>query len=132
MAKIKSYRDLEVWQDAIRLAERRVYMITSELPDDERFGLRSQAQRAAVSIPSNIAEGFGRSGRTEYGRFVSIARGSLMELETQLTLMARLGLTSRDGMLPVWDSAQRVGKMLTSLRSSLAAKLQALSPKPPR
>ncbi len=128
MAKIKSYRDLEVWQHAITLAEQ-VYRVTAQLPAEERFGLKSQAQRAAVSVPANIAEGFGRSSRTEYARYVTIARGSLMELETHLTLMVRLELIDRDAVLPIWDTAQSVGKMLTSLRTALSTKPQAPSPK---
>jgi carbamoyl-phosphate synthase large subunit len=129
MSDIKSYRDLKVWQEAIFLAEQ-VYRITGQLPADERFGLRTQAQRAAVSVPANIAEGFGRSGRLEYARFVGVARGSLMELETHLTLMVRLELIDRAAMLCAWETAQKVGKMLTALRRSLNTKPQAQSPKP--
>ena len=121
MAKIVSYRDLEVWQVAMDLVEA-VYRLSADLPDTERYGLRSQTQRAAVSIPSNIAEGFGRGSSADYVRFVTIARGSLMELETQLALLVRLGLTERDRMLPVWEKAQSVGRMLTSLRKSLSGK----------
>ena len=81
---------LEVWQEAMRLV-RKVYLATDGMPETERFGLQSQMRRAVVSIPSNIAEGAGRGGKTEYVRFPHIARGSLMELDTQLWLGQDLG-----------------------------------------
>ena len=115
---ILSYRDLEVWQQAMDLVEA-VYRLTADLPDTERYGLRSQTQRAAVSIPSNIAEGFGRGSAADYARFINIARGSLMELETQLALMVRLNLVDREDVLPMWDRCRSVGRMLTALRGSL-------------
>ncbi len=131
MAKIISYRDLEVWQKAMDLVES-VYRLSAKLPDTERYGLRSQVQRAAVSIPSNIAEGFGRGSPVDYVRLLTIARTSLMELETQLALLVRLGMAERDPMLPVWEQAQTVGRMLTALRKSVAkagTKAQGPSPK---
>ncbi|WP_291184897.1 four helix bundle protein [Dokdonella sp.] len=75
--------DLEVWKDAMRMV-REIYRTTAEFPEYERFGLISQMRRAAVSVPSNIAEGAARGGRTELVRFLTIARGSLAELDTQL------------------------------------------------
>jgi len=128
MAKVKTYRDLEVWNDAMTLVEK-VYQLTADFPADERYGLKSQMQRAAASVPANIAEGYGRSGKIEYARFVTIARGSLMELETYLALCVRLNLCNRDLMLPIWKRAESVGKMLTRLRLVLA-KPQTPSPKP--
>jgi four helix bundle protein len=79
------------------------------MPDNERFGLTSQMQRAAVSVPSNIAEGYGRGGG-DYRRFVLIARGSLMELGTQLELAVRLDLAKRDQVAAAWPLAQDVGR----------------------
>lgn len=111
------YRELDVWQKAMTLAER-VYELSRQLPDSERFGLVAQMQRAVVSIPSNIAEGYGRGGR-DYRRHVLIARGSLLELETQLELCVRLKLAERDAVIPLWPLAQDVGKMLTRLAQSL-------------
>jgi len=125
---MKTYRDLEVWNESMQLVED-VYRLTEDFPKDERFGLRSQMQRAAVSIPANVAEGYGRSGRTDYARFVAIARGSLMELETYLALSVRLELTNRTAMLPIWNRAESVGEMLTRLRTVLA-RPQTPSPRP--
>ena len=73
MAKITSYRDLSVWQKAMNVVEA-VYRITASLPDTERYGLRTQAQRSAVSVPCNIAEGFGRDSPADYARFLTIGR----------------------------------------------------------
>ncbi|HOW19678.1 MAG TPA: four helix bundle protein, partial [Phycisphaerae bacterium] len=86
---LQTYRDLEAWQRAIDLVEA-VYVLTRGFPNAERFGLTSQTQRASVSIPSNIAEGYGRSHRGDYLHHLSMARGSLMELEIQLTIAVRL------------------------------------------
>jgi four helix bundle protein len=80
-----AHYDLEVWQEAMRLA-REIYRASVELPPDERFGLTNQIRRAVVSVASNIAEGAGRGSKAEYSRFLLIARGSLMELDTQLWL----------------------------------------------
>ena len=89
---VKTFRDLVAWQKAIVLAKQ-VYQVTAQLPSSEKFGLISQMRRAAVSIQSNIAEGYGRQSLTEYVRFLKVARGSLMELQTQLILVEELHLT---------------------------------------
>ena len=86
---VKTLRDLIAWQKAMALAKE-VYRATTRMPDSEKFGLTSQMRRAAVSIPSNIAEGHGRQSRTDYIRFLRTARGSLMELQTQLILAMEL------------------------------------------
>ena len=116
---VVTYRDLDVWRVAMDLREQ-VYGVSAMFPGDERFGLTSQVRRASVSVPSNIAEGYGRIHRAEYIHHLSIARGSLMEVETQLTLAARLKLTERESVLPLWDSCQRVGQMLNKLIESLS------------
>lgn len=116
---LKSYRDLEVWQLAMDLAEM-VYANTKQYPRDERFGLMSQSRRAAVSIPSNIAEDYGRIHRGDYLKFLSNARGSLCELETQLILAGRLKLVAREVLNPTWALCQRIGKMLLRLIESLS------------
>jgi len=89
MGEIKTFRDLVAWQKAMQLAEQ-VYHATSKMPDSEKFGLTSQMRRAAVSVPSNIAEGHGRQNLPDYVRFLKTARGSLMELQTQLILAEQL------------------------------------------
>jgi len=126
---MKSYRELEVWQRAIELVEG-TYQLTALLPQAEKFGLVSQLQRAAVSIPANIAEGYGRSHRGDYLHHLSFARGSLFEFETLLTVVGRLKLASRSTVLPVWRVAQDVGKMLTRLIASLQSKAPIRNPKP--
>ncbi|HEY3322103.1 MAG TPA: four helix bundle protein [Planctomycetota bacterium] len=116
--QINTYRDLTVWQMAMDLVEE-VYVLTRLFPADERFGLTAQARRAATSIPSNIAEGYGRIHRGDYVHHLSIARGSLMELETQLLTGIRLKFVTKDQAGKAWDLSQRVGKMLTRLILSL-------------
>ena len=106
------YSQLIVWQKAIDLVEE-VYKVTRNFPAEEKFGLISQMRRAAVSVPSNIAEGYGRTHRGDYLRHLSIARGSLMELETQLTIALRLRFVKEDQIGKVKDFTQRVGAMLT-------------------
>jgi four helix bundle protein len=90
---IKTFRDLVAWQKAMQLAKG-VYQVTRGMPDSEKFGLTAQMRRAAVSVPSNIAEGHGRQSLPDYIRFLKVARGSLMELQTQLILAHELGLIS--------------------------------------
>ena len=122
---LKTYRDLDVWQAAMDLVEA-TYTLTKGLPREERFGLTSQMQRAAISIPANIAEGYGRSHRGDYLHHLSVARGSLMELETHLLIAVRLGFVRREQMIEPWQLTQRVGQMLHRLISSL----QPRTPKP--
>lgn len=115
---LKSYRDLEVWQKAMDLVEE-VYRIAERFPSHEKYGLTGQLQRAAVSIPANIAEGYARMHRKEYLHHLSIARGSLAEVETHLALAVRLGFASKDDVIGTWRRAQDVGKLLTRLIQSL-------------
>lgn len=117
----KSYRDLEVWQKAMTLA-REIYQVTLRFPNEEKFGLVNQMRRAAVSIPSNLAEGHARSGSNEFRHFVSIAMGSVAELETQVMLSADLGylnVKAKEGLLSQLDT---IGKMLRGLHKSLGPK----------
>lgn len=88
-----AHYDLEVWQEAMDLVEQ-IYMLTEQFPSSERFNLIAQCQRSAVSVPSNIAEGAARGGNAEFVRFLKIARGSLMELDTQLHIALRLSYVS--------------------------------------
>ena len=96
-----------------------VYKLTREFPADEKFGLTDQMRRAAVSVPSNIAEGYGRSSRKEYRRHVSIANGSLRELEAQFIIAGRLGFISREDGKHAWELIQQAGRMLAGLIRSL-------------
>lgn len=96
MSGSRSYRDLAVWARGVDLAER-VYVLTRDFPAAERHGLASQMQRAVVSVSSNVAEGWGRGSQKEFLRFLSIARGSLCELQTQSVIAERIGyLNSTD------------------------------------
>ena len=115
---LTTYRDLTVWQKAIDLVEE-IYILTRSFPDDERWGLTSQLRRDAVSIPANIAEGYGRTHRGDYLHHLSIARGSLTELETHLVIAKRLRFATNDQLKHTWDLAQEIGKMLNKLTASL-------------
>ena len=111
---MKTYRELVAWKKAMDLVQA-VYDLTRSFPLDERFGLTSQLRRAAVSIPPNVAEGQGRRSESEFSRFISIAYGSLRELETQLMICVRLGyIQQRDGD-SVLDIAGEVGRLLNGL-----------------
>jgi four helix bundle protein len=116
---LKSYRELIVWQKAMDFVID-VYELTKEFPDAEKYGLISQLRRAAVSVPTNVAEGYGRRHRGDYLRFVSIAQGSVCELETLLVLSARLGFAGRDELRGPWGLLQEVGKMLRALHATLS------------
>jgi four helix bundle protein len=111
---IKNYRDLNAWQKAMDLVVL-VYELTKEFPDDERFGLTSQLRRAAVSIPSNIAEGQGRDSDREFARFLSIAHGSLREAETQLLICERLEYIDSKRITAALERAAEVGRLITGL-----------------
>jgi four helix bundle protein len=115
---MKTYRHLEVWQRAMMLAEA-VYLLTRTFPAEERYGLTSQMRRAAVSVPSNIAEGYGRSHRGDYVHSLSYARGSLVELQTQLILAGRLQYVSKVSAGAAWIQSEIVAKMLTRLMMRL-------------
>lgn len=121
MGEIKDYSDLEVWKLSMDLAET-VYGLMAALPNEEKYSLCDQIKRAAVSIPSNIAEGNGRISIKEYVRFLSIARGSKCELETQLLLCVRLNYLSENQIEPAMLMSASVGKMLNNLINALLLK----------
>lgn len=123
---ISHFRELEVWQLAMMLA-RQVYSITAEFPREQRYGLSSQVQRSAVSIPSNIAEGNARAGTRDYARFISVAQGSCAELQTQLLLASDLGLGGASEIQDALETCDRVGQMLLRLHQALSRKLEAES-----
>jgi len=113
------YQDLKVWQLGIQIT-RTVYELTADFPDTEKFGLTSQLRRCAVSIPSNVAEGHSRDSNRELSRFVSIARGSLAELETQLIIAKELRFGNTKTIDQLLETLKEEGRMLTGLRRSLA------------
>lgn len=115
---IRSYKDLIVWQKSMGLVES-IYHISENLPSKEQFGLISQMRRAAVSIPSNIAEGYGRQSSGSYAQFLSIARGSLLELETQIELCFRLKLIQQIDAEKILNETTEINKMLSSLISKI-------------
>lgn len=116
-----TYKDLLVWQRAIDLIEI-VYRLTQRFPRDERWGLISQLRRASVSIASNIAEGQGRSTHGEFRQFVGHARGSTLEVETQLIIAVRLGLLTNDSCSKAFDLCDQIKRMLHGLAASLETK----------
>lgn len=117
-ATFKSHRDLEVWQRSMRLAKR-IYQVTQKFPRDERFGLTNQLRRAAVSVPSNLAEGHARFGSGEFSRFISITMGSVAELETQILLSRELGYVDAAVAEDVLGELDGIGKMLRGLAKSI-------------
>ena len=118
---LRTFKDLKVWQKSYRLCAQ-VYALSRQLPLDERFELSSQLRRSAVSVPSNIAEGYNRKTTADYLRFLWIASGSLGELETQLMLSKDLGLCHEGVVAPVIDAAAEVERMLKALIRSLEKK----------
>jgi four helix bundle protein len=115
---IKSYRDLIVWKKSVELVQD-VYILTSSFSSNERFGLTSQMRRSAVSIPSNISEGWGRKRTGSYVHFLSIASGSLAELTTQLEISYRLGFIDKDDFGLLENKTREIGKMLFVLIQKL-------------
>jgi len=114
----RNYRDLIVWQRAMDLAVE-VYRATDQLPTEERYGLRSQMRSAAVSIPSNIAEGQGRRSVGAFRNHLSISHGSVRELETQTLLSGMLGYLKPDVVDRLIERASEVGRLVTALSASL-------------
>lgn len=115
---MKSYKELVVWQKSMELVVL-VYNITNTFPNGERFGLVSQMRRSAVSIPSNIAEGYGRKSKKENAYFVNVAYGSATELDTQVIISHRLKFIKQSEMSSVGSTLSQVQKMLYSYRRSL-------------
>src|SRR5690606_35997795 len=112
----KPHEQLEAWKCSMQLVKA-VYQLTACFPSEERYGLAQQMRRAAVSIPSNIAEGAGRNGAREFLNFIGISRGSLAELETQLQLAVMLGFATPDHQ--AFELANSTGKLLTGLHKKL-------------
>ena len=115
---MNSYRDLIVWKKSMLLVTS-IYKLTSEFPDDEKFGLTSQIKRSAVSIPSNIAEGYGRNYKKDYSRFLQISRGSLYENQTQMEIAVNLSFLKEEDLKEIKELSLEVEKMLNSLIKKL-------------
>jgi four helix bundle protein len=114
----KSYRDLDVWQCAIQLSVE-LYRLTGDFPREEIYGLTSQLRRASVSVTGNIAEGYGRSSKGEYRNFLGMARGSVLEVQTQLVIAREPGFGDAEKLAGVEKLADRAGKMLWAMRQNL-------------
>jgi four helix bundle protein len=124
---VRGYRDLLVWQDSMDLVVK-IYRTTSTFPKEERYSLVDQLRRAAISVPSNIAEGQGRSRTGDYLRHLSVAVGSLNELETQIQIATRLEYISEDVQKQLLDSCTSIGRMLAGLIRSLKRRLTTSNP----
>ena len=119
-ARIRTFKDLLVWQKAMELAKQ-IYLLTSQFPSEEKFGLMSQMRRAAVSVPSNIAEGQSRHTSGEFVQFLSHAEGSLAELETQILIVVDLDLSTEEANQAL-AQIEELQRMLNSLRQKLATR----------
>jgi four helix bundle protein len=119
---VSDYRDLIVWQKAMGLVEA-VYKITANFPREEIYGLTSQVRRASVSIPSNIAEGQGRRTTRDFLSFLSIAHGSLKEVETQIMIAKRLQFICEGKQSEILELTTEVGRLISDLANSLKKKL---------
>ncbi|MEN1679322.1 MAG: four helix bundle protein [Planctomycetota bacterium] len=122
MADVSSYKDLKVWQLGVPICTQ-VYALIPRFPAEERFGLSNQLRRCSVSISSNIAEGHARDTTRDYLRHLSIASGSLAELETQLTIAQELGFATPDELEQLRQQCEEESRMLTALRATLKKKL---------
>ena len=119
---MKTYKDLIVWQKSLALVTE-VYRVSKLFPKDETYGLISQMRRCAVSIPSNIAEGYGRNSTSDYIRFLCIGISSLYELQTQMEISLNLQYLSKDIFDRLHDSSREIERMLSSLIKKLKAKV---------
>lgn len=115
---IKDFKDLIVWQKSMELVTE-VYLLVKKLPKEELFALSNQIRRAAISIPSNIAEGQGRNSTKEFNQFLAIAKGSKAELETQLLLCVKIHYLDNSEIEAAISLIQEIGKMLNALQKSL-------------
>lgn len=116
---VQSFRELTAWQRAMDLVTA-VYAVTRQFPGDERFGLCNQVRRAAVSVPSNIAEGQARGRGHDFAHFLRIALGSLQETQTQLLIAERLGYLASCDIAPLDSLVEEVGRLIRGLQKSLA------------
>src|SRR5579875_985872 len=120
---IQSYRELDIWQRSMDLAEE-AYRITRQFPKEEMFGLTSQIRRSAASVPANIAEGWGRGSTSEFRQFLRVAQGSLRELETRLLLSSRVGICPERALTETLQTISILGRQIITLQRRLAARQQ--------
>ena len=111
---MRNYRDLIVWQKAMELVTE-TYNHTKSFPEEERYGLTSQLRRSSVSLPSNMAEGYGRNSTQDYIRFLRIANGSLFEMQTQLEIAQNLGFLKEESFSNLFELSREIERMLSSL-----------------
>ncbi len=111
---MRDFRKLDIWKNGIQIVKE-IYELSDKLPSNEKFGLRSQITRAAVSVPSNIAEGCSRNSEIEFKRFLEIAIGSLFEIETQLIITKELGFISKEDLKNLFKLLDKEAKMINSL-----------------
>ena len=122
MSKVSHFRELHVWQRGMDIVET-VYRVSAAFPKSELYGLTGQVRRAAVSVPSNIAEGHTRASTKEYLNHVSMAQASLAEVETQLEIASRLGYLASAELSAILEQAAVLGKQLYALRDALAKRI---------
>jgi four helix bundle protein len=115
---MRDFRKLDIWRNGIQLVKT-IYSFSILLPAEEKFGIRSQICRAAVSVPSNIAEGCSRSSELEYKRFLEIAMGSLFEIETLLTVISELNMIEKDSVDEIMNQIQSEQRMINALISKI-------------
>ena len=118
MATINSYRDLLIWQKSMTLVTE-IYKITSSFPKEEIYGITSQIRRSSVSVPSNIAEGYGRNSTGDYKRFLHISLGSLYELQTQIEICFRLQYLKNESFLSLQAQTNELERMMNSMISKI-------------
>lgn len=121
MKKIKTYRELIVWEKSISLVNQ-IYKVSKQFPNDENFGLTSQLRRSAVSVPSNIAEGYGRNSLNDYIRFLNISVGSLYEIQTQIEIAFNLEYVEKRHFEELYENTKEIERMMSSLIRKLKKK----------
>lgn len=118
MAKINTFRELLIWQKAMALITN-LYKITSDFPQNEQYGLTSQIRRSAISIASNIAEGFGRNSKLDFNRFLNIAMGSLFEVQTQIEISKNLNYLTETDFESLFEKSREIERMISSFQLKL-------------
>jgi four helix bundle protein len=126
---VKSFRDLVVWQKSMRLCLQ-IYQLTWQFPREEVYGLTGQLRRASVSVPSNIAEGFGRRSAADYRMYLAMARGSILEIETQLEIARELEYSDPNLLASASNLAEEVSRMLWALSAKIAVRTGAIPLRP--
>lgn len=115
---IKTFRDLKIWQQSMELVTK-IYKVTTDFPETEKYGLVSQLRRCSVSVPANIAEGFGRKSQGDFKRFVNISMGSLFELQTQIEVAKNLEFLSGKQFQTLYDDSREIERMMSSFIRTL-------------